>query len=81
MFMFDVTDQISTIFWNLYQYYSQFSTTIKSRLQELTLPVEKKLRDYVKIAKWNDINYWSVKGTIEKTHRTLLKYIKEHEVE
>lgn len=43
------------------------------------MPIEKKLKDFVKIARWNDINYWSVKETVDKTHRTLFKFIKEYE--
>ncbi len=34
---------------------------------------------FVKIARWNDMNFWSVKATVEKTHKTLHKYMKELE--
>lgn len=70
----------SQVLWNVHQYYSQFSHTVTQRVKELSLPVEKKLRDFVKIARWNDINYWAVKETVDRTHRTLLKYIREYEV-
>lgn len=42
----------------------------------LSLP---QVKDFVKIARWNDINYWAVKQTTEKTHRTLAKHVKEFE--
>ena len=30
----------------------------------------------MKIARWNDINYYAVKQTVEKTHKTLHKSMK-----
>ncbi|XP_006810569.1 midasin-like, partial [Neolamprologus brichardi] len=35
--------------------------------------------DFVKICKWNDVNFWSIKQSVEKTHRTLFKFIKQFE--
>ena len=33
----------------------------------------------MKIAKWNDTNYWALKSAVEKTHKTLHKHMKEFE--
>lgn len=33
----------------------------------------------MKIARWNDINYYAVKQTVEKTHKTLHKNMKTFE--
>lgn len=27
------------------------------------------LQDFVKISKWNDVSFWSIKQSVEKTHR------------
>ena len=35
----------------------------------------------MKIARWSDINYWALKQTTEKTHRTLHKFIKQFQVD
>ncbi|GLH08474.1 Midasin [Gryllus bimaculatus] len=67
------------ILWNVHQYYNQFSEQIALKIHDLRAPIEKKLRDFVKIARWNDINYWAVKKAVEKTRRTLLKYVREFE--
>ncbi|XP_011314888.1 midasin isoform X1 [Fopius arisanus] len=72
-------DELLAIFWNVHNYYSQFIKEVEARISSLKSPIEKKLKDFVKIARWNDINYWSVKETVEKTHRTLCKFIKEYE--
>ncbi|OXU25001.1 hypothetical protein TSAR_006385 [Trichomalopsis sarcophagae] len=72
-------DNALAISWNIYNYYSQFLPDINNRISAIKAPIEKKLKDFVKIARWNDISYWSVKETVEKTHRTLHKHIKEYE--
>lgn len=73
----DVKNELSAILWNMYNYYKQFMDDVNARIAALRAPIKKKLEDYVKIARWNDINYWAVKETVEKTHRTLHKYAKE----
>lgn len=37
-------------------------------------------QDYVKIAKWNDINFYAMKETVDKSHRTLNKFVRRYEV-
>ena len=69
----------STITWNIFEYYRQYLRIVQSKCYDLQKPIEKKLKEYVNICKWNDINYWAVKNTIDKTHRTLHKFIKEFE--
>ena len=33
----------------------------------------------MKVARWNDINFYALKQTVEKTHRTLHKHMKQFE--
>ena len=35
------------------------------------------MQGFVKIARWNDINFYAVKQAVEKTHKTLHKHIKQ----
>ncbi|XP_046836565.1 midasin isoform X1 [Vespa crabro] len=72
-------EDLLAILWNIYNYYKQFVQDVNTKIHGFKVPIEKKLKDFVKIARWNDINYWSVKETVEKTHRTLHKFIKEYE--
>lgn len=74
------TDVLSICLWNLYVFYQQFSVDVAKKLSDDSAPIFKKLKEFVSIAKWHDITYWSVKQAIEKSHRTLLKFIKEYEV-
>uniref|UniRef100_A0A1Y1KUK8 Midasin n=3 Tax=Photinus pyralis TaxID=7054 RepID=A0A1Y1KUK8_PHOPY len=67
------------LLWNLYQYFKQFEANVASKIKELRSPIEKKLKDYIKIVKWKDISYWAIKQTVERTHKTLHKHIREFE--
>lgn len=69
-----------SILWNVYLYFNQFSEQVAKYINENRAPIEKKLRDFVKICRWDrDISYWSVKDTIEKAHKVLHKHTKDFE--
>ncbi|XP_072854872.2 midasin isoform X1 [Pogona vitticeps] len=72
-------DMLCNVLWNLYNYYNQFSERVRARLTEVRHPIEKELKEFVKICKWNDVSFWAVKQSVEKTHRTLFKFIKKFE--
>uniref|UniRef100_A0A7N6BG26 Midasin n=1 Tax=Anabas testudineus TaxID=64144 RepID=A0A7N6BG26_ANATE len=59
------SESLSSLLWNLHQYYSQFSDCIQTKLNQLRQPIEKELKDYVKISKWNDVSFWSIKQSNE----------------
>uniref|UniRef100_A0A1A7W7P3 Midasin homolog n=1 Tax=Iconisemion striatum TaxID=60296 RepID=A0A1A7W7P3_9TELE len=70
-------ESLSSVLWNLHKYYNQFSSSIQARITQLREPIEKELKDFVKISKWNDVSFWSIKQSVEKTHRTLFKFMKK----
>ncbi|KAF3702507.1 Midasin Dynein-related AAA-ATPase MDN1 MIDAS-containing protein [Channa argus] len=72
-------ESLSSLLWNLHKYYSQFSACIQTKIDQLRQPIEKELKDFVKISKWNDVSFWSIKHSVEKTHRTLFKFVKKFE--
>ncbi|PKK33324.1 midasin AAA ATPase 1 [Columba livia] len=73
-------DVLCSILWNLYNYYMQFSECVEARILELRQPIEKELKDFVKISKWNDVSFWAIKQSVEKIRRTLFKFMKKFEV-
>ncbi|XP_059060931.1 midasin [Achroia grisella] len=76
----DRRDELLSILWNTYNYYSQFKAQVSTHVKEKRAPIEKKLRDFVKICTWDrDLSYWSVKDTVEKAHKALHKQTKEFE--
>ncbi|KAL8186257.1 UNVERIFIED_CONTAM: hypothetical protein K2H54_066664, partial [Gekko kuhli] len=72
-------DTLRNVLWNLYHYYKQFSECVQTKLTELRQPIEKELKEFVKISKWNDVSFWAVKQSVEKAHRTLFKFMKKFE--
>ncbi|XP_023122208.2 midasin [Amphiprion ocellaris] len=72
-------ENLSNLLWNLHKYYNQFSECIQTKITQLRQPIEKELKDFVKISKWNDVSFWSIKQSVEKTHRTLFKFVKKFE--
>lgn len=74
------SEMFINILWNLFKYFDLFTVSITNKIKDLRSPIEKKLKDYVKIVKWKDISYWAVKETIDKSHKTLHKYMREFQV-
>ncbi|XP_078040889.1 midasin [Augochlora pura] len=72
-----IEKELSAIFWNIYHYYNRFLDDVTNKIKTLKEPIAKKLKDTIKITRWNDISYWSVKNTAEKARRTLHKFVKE----
>ncbi|NXD83342.1 MDN1 protein, partial [Halcyon senegalensis] len=72
-------DVLCSILWNLYNYYKQFSECVEAKITELRQPIEKELKEFVKISKWNDVSFWAIKQSVEKIRRTLFKFMKKFE--
>ncbi|XP_064213116.1 midasin isoform X2 [Tribolium castaneum] len=73
----DKSDRFVSILWNVYNYFLQFAQIVNNKIKDLRAPIEKKLKDYVKIVRWKDVNYWAIKETVDKSHKTLHKYVRE----
>ncbi|XP_065176268.1 midasin-like [Sycon ciliatum] len=68
-------ESLCPILWNAYHYYSQFTPEVCQWVQHKKTPLEKELKGFVRIARWNDANYWAIKQATEKTHRKLHSYV------
>jgi midasin len=65
--------RLDSVLFNLHAYYAQFSAGVSRRLDGARAPIEQKLRDFVKIARWDDVNYFAMKSSADKSHRKLTK--------
>ncbi|XP_047513354.1 midasin [Pieris napi] len=73
-------DELLSILWNTHNYYAQFAPRVAAFIKERRAPIEKKLREFVKICSWDrDLSYWSVKDTVDRAHKALHKHTKEFE--
>ncbi|PFX16223.1 Midasin [Stylophora pistillata] len=71
--------KVSDVLWNLFSYYKQFFPSVEQSLLEMRKPIEKDLKDFVKIAKWNDSNFWAMKQAADKSHHALHKFVRRYE--
>lgn len=60
-------------------YYAQFVPHLSSKLDELRKPIETKLRDQMKLAKWDEQSYYALADSSEKNHRTLMRCLREYD--
>ncbi|CAG8452138.1 711_t:CDS:10 [Ambispora gerdemannii] len=71
-------NQAADALYNVYKYYSQFLFQHDKSLAEMRKPIEKDLKDFVKLASWKDINIYALKQSAQKTHRHLSKCIRKY---
>uniref|UniRef100_T1K3A0 Midasin n=1 Tax=Tetranychus urticae TaxID=32264 RepID=T1K3A0_TETUR len=68
-----------TILVNVHKYYLQFKSSVSEEIDRIRKPIEKELKDFVKIMRWNDGNFWSLKAKVEKSHKTLHRLTKKYD--
>ncbi|KAG7670517.1 hypothetical protein KSW81_003079 [Nannochloris sp. 'desiccata'] len=64
---------LAAILSNMHRYYSQFIPAVEKAVAAGLAPSEKDLRDFVKLAKWEDRGYYAMKASTEKAQRHLHK--------
>ncbi|KAK2570712.1 Midasin [Acropora cervicornis] len=75
----DLKAKVSDVLWNVHSYYKQFVPRVEQSLSEGREPIEKELKGFAKIAKWNDSNFWAMKQAADKSHYTLHKFVRKYE--
>ncbi|XP_034479634.1 midasin [Drosophila innubila] len=64
---------------NLQLYFAQFSNEVTDTVKTRRAPIEKKLREFVKIQSYNkDLSYFSMRNNVASVHRNLNKFLKEY---
>ncbi|XP_065084393.1 midasin [Ochlerotatus camptorhynchus] len=75
-------ETLIAVLYNLHMYYDQFSAEIEEYIRTKRAPIEKKLKEFVKIESFNkDLSYFSMRNNIARVHRQLHKFLKEFETE
>jgi midasin (ATPase involved in ribosome maturation) len=60
-------------------YYSQFTAFLQSWRQKMKNPIWNRLKDEVKLAKWDEQSYYSLLDSTERNHRKLMKLLREYD--
>ena len=75
-------NKLISIMNNLHSYFCQFAQQVQDHIEVVRKPVEKKLKEFVKIESFNkDLSYFSMRSNIQRVHRNLHKILKEFELE
>uniref|UniRef100_A0A182NI10 Midasin n=1 Tax=Anopheles dirus TaxID=7168 RepID=A0A182NI10_9DIPT len=73
-------DTLIAALYNIHMYFAQFSDEIEEHIRTKRVPIEKKLKEFVKIESFNkDLSYFSMRNNIARVHRQLHKFLKEFE--
>ena len=68
--------KIRDMIFNLFKYYAQFLPKLEQRLEAEKKPLEDKLRDFITLTKWEDVNVDAIRFTTKKSRRALAKFSK-----
>ncbi|KAK3846925.1 MAG: hypothetical protein J3R72DRAFT_519841 [Linnemannia gamsii] len=73
-----VASKVADAIWNVHQYYMQFTESVQTYVATLKKPIEKEMKEHVKIASWKDTNIHALKASALKTHRRLNKLLRKY---
>ncbi|KAF9965374.1 hypothetical protein BGZ70_004971, partial [Mortierella alpina] len=73
-----VASKVADAVWNVHQYYAQFIENVQTYVTTLKKPIEKDMKEHVKIASWKDTNIHALKTSALKTHRRLNKLLRKY---
>eukprot|EP00897_Mesotaenium_endlicherianum_P007207 jgi/Mesen1/6514/ME000332S05520 len=65
--------KLAAVLFNMRRYYLQFAPTVEETLRAGQAPIEKELREFVRLAKWEDRNHYAMAASADKAHRKLHK--------
>ena len=68
----------SALVHSIVKYYEQFSDYLQKEADTIRKPIEKEIKQFFRIQQWKDTNYYSLKQSIDKSHRFLFKSMKKY---
>ena len=74
-------ERLSRMLVGLWRYYDQFLPAVRKFQDSLKASIQKRLKDEVKMGKWDQLNTYAVIEHSEKAHRKLNKFLREYQVD
>ncbi|MCO5587040.1 hypothetical protein L7F22_040985 [Adiantum nelumboides] len=69
---------MSKVLFNVSGYYTQFVPLIEESITAARDDVSKELKDFIKLHKWDERNYYAMASSTESTHRKLFKFVSKY---
>lgn len=74
--------QLVAVLHNVHAYFNQFATVVDEHVKTVRAPIEKKLKEFVKIESYNrDLSYVGIRSNIVKIQKNVHKFFKEFEAQ
>lgn len=74
--------QLVAVLYNVHAYFNQFATVVDEHVKTVRAPIEKKLKEFVKIESYNkDLSYVGIRSNIVKIQKNVHKFFKEFEAQ
>lgn len=70
---------LATMLFQLYRFYAQHLGFLGRQWSGLKEPIQRKLLEFVKIARWDEQTYYSLAESAEKSHRKLMKFVRDYD--
>ena len=70
-----------SVFFSTYRYYHQFEDLCTKKKNDIRQPVEKKIREEIALARWDEQNYYALKETSQKNHMKLIEILRSFDDE
>jgi MoxR-like ATPase len=64
---------------SLWAYYHQFTAFFLTKISEKRRPLEKRLHEEAKLAKWDEQSYYALSESTEKNYRKLMRILREYD--
>ncbi|CAM9188295.1 unnamed protein product, partial [Ectocarpus fasciculatus] len=66
---------------NMWKFYDQFLSAVRGFQDILKSPIQKRIKDEIKISKWDQLSSYGLMEHSEKIHRKLNKIIREYQID
>eukprot|EP01038_Epipyxis_sp_PR26KG_P006887 gene6887-9437_t len=76
-----IKQSVANLVYNIWEYYQQFLSEVRSFQETLKQPIQKRLNEEVKISKWDQMNTYALIEHSEKIHRKLNKILREYQID
>ena len=76
--IFSGNEHLTDCLWSVFSFYDTlYSKLINENISNEKQSIEKELKDFIDICRWQDMNYWALKQSVVKYNKGLFKIIKK----
>jgi midasin (ATPase involved in ribosome maturation) len=70
-------EQLLAIVHHVRSYYYQFLPSVDQAIAQMKEPIIKEINEFIKLCTWRDVNYLTLRQTVEKSRRLISKTLRK----